>query len=71
MSYLIKYQLHRLTEEASSMRKYYGPLLGHSAGFVRDFSAKTFSLLMRKLKPKIFKSQNKQLLKTVGFYVQI
>jgi hypothetical protein len=32
MSYLIKYQLHRLTEEASSMRKYYGPLLGHSAG---------------------------------------
>jgi hypothetical protein len=32
MSYLIKYQLHRLTEEAGSMRKYYGPLLGHTAG---------------------------------------
>ena len=30
-----RYQLHRLPEEASSMRKYYGPLLGHTAGTVQ------------------------------------
>ena len=35
-------------------------------GFVRDYSAKTFSLLMRKLKLKIFKSQSKLLLKAVA-----
>ena len=68
MSYLIKYQLRRLTEEANSMRKYYGPLLGHSALFVRDFSAKTFSVLMRKLKPgsKMFRAQHKYIVKAVA-----
>ena len=68
MSYLIKYQLRQLSSEANSMRKYYGPLLGHPASFVRDYSAKTFSVLMRKLKPgsKIFRSQNKYILKAVS-----
>ena len=68
MSYLIKYQLRQLGHEANSMRKYYGPLLGHPASFVRDYSAKTFSVLMRKLKPgsKIFRSQNKYILKAVA-----
>ena len=36
------------------------------AGFVREYSAKAFSLLMRKLKPKTFKAQCKHLLKAVA-----
>ena len=39
-------------------------LLG--VGFVREYSAKAFSLLMRKLKSKTFKAQCKQLLKAVA-----
>ena len=35
-------------------------------GFVREYSAKAFSLLMRKLKPKTFKTQCKQLLRAVA-----
>ena len=35
-------------------------------GFVREYSAKAFSLLMKKLKSKIFKAQSKQLLKAVA-----
>lgn len=32
------------------MRVYYGPLLGHSKAFVRQFAAETFAALIRKLK---------------------
>ena len=34
---MCRYQLHRLSEESSSMRKYYGPLLGHTASKITAF----------------------------------
>ena len=41
-----RYQLHRLSEEASSMRKYYGPLLGHTSGTEKSCINTLFVLLI-------------------------
>lgn len=48
------------------MRQYYGSLLGSPTGYVRDFSAKCFTLLLRKLKNKAFRVHCKKILKAVA-----
>lgn len=47
------------------IRKYYGPLLGHSAQFVRDFAAKSFSVVLRRVPPKRLKPHWKKIFSAV------
>lgn len=47
------------------MRQYYGPLLGHRADFIRDYAAKTFSILLRKLTPKSYQQHVTKIFKAL------
>lgn len=48
------------------MRQYYGPLLGHRTDFIRNFAAQTFSIILRKLSTKAFKTHSKRLFRAIG-----
>jgi len=66
LSYLTKFMLLKLTDDPDSMRQYYGTLLGHSTSFVREYSAKCFTILLRKLKSTKFKNHAKKLMKALA-----
>lgn len=51
-----------LSQDPDCLRQYYGPLLGSSTGFVRDFAAKSFVLVIRKCSSKTFKSHMKKVI---------
>lgn len=49
LSYMFKALAEPIVADMSSMKKYYGPLLGHARSFIRQFAAETFAPLMRRL----------------------
>jgi hypothetical protein len=49
LSYVFKSLAEPIIEDISSMKKYYGPLLGHVRSFIRQFAAETFAPLLRRL----------------------
>lgn len=65
LSYLIKHSLSKLVTEPDDMRQYYGHLLGHNTSYVRELASKCFTILFRKLKPKVFKSHMKKIVKAM------
>lgn len=56
--------MSKLTESPHELSPYYGPLLGSPVAFVRDFAAKSFIIVVRKLSNKAFKDHLKKLIKT-------
>jgi len=66
LSYLLKYHLPQLVQDPDCMRQYYGDLLGSSATFVRNLSAKSLSMLLRKLPSKLFTSHMKKIFKAIA-----
>ena len=48
MSLLIKEQ-PKLASEYATLRQYYGDVLGHSTGFVREYAASAFSIALAQL----------------------
>jgi hypothetical protein len=61
-SYTHRSQWDTLSQDPDSLRQYYGPLLGNSTNFVRDFAAKSFVLVIRKCSSKVFKSHMKKVI---------
>ena len=70
LSYLIRFQVKSLILDADSLRRYYGPLLGSPADFVRTLSAKCFSIFLRKLPAKRLKVHLAKVLKAVALNVK-
>jgi hypothetical protein len=56
--------LDYLVENPDELSIYYGPVLGSPTTFIRDFAAKTFTVMIRKLSLKQFKLHFKKLLKS-------
>jgi hypothetical protein len=70
ISYLLKFQLKVIVIDAESLREFYGPLLGNSMDFVRQMAAKTFSVVLRKMPPKVFKHHMKLIAASIGQFCQ-
>lgn len=49
-----------------SLRQYYGQLLSHSSKTARDFSAKSLSIIIRKLSPQLFKTHLRKVVKSLA-----
>ena len=60
-----RYQLETLSTKPHSMIPLYGSILGSDYGPVRDLGAKTFTILVRKLKSKVFKSHFTRIINAV------
>ena len=59
LSHLFKYLAPQLLANLDVVRGYYGPLLGHERGYVREFAAQSFAFLLRKLPTTVAKSKGK------------
>jgi hypothetical protein len=55
-----------LCNEPQELTAYYGPLLGNATEFVRSFAAKTFSIVIKKLKTKVFGLHVKKVSKSLA-----
>ena len=60
-----RYQLETLSTKPHSMIPLYGSILSSDYGPVRDLGAKTFTILVRKLKSKVFKSHFTRIINAV------
>ncbi|RYH20559.1 hypothetical protein EON65_23095, partial [archaeon] len=65
-SYLLRANLTELVEAPQELSPYYGTLLGNTVHFVRDFAAKSFTIVTRKLSSKMFREHFRKLIKAVG-----
>jgi hypothetical protein len=59
-----------LSNDPDTLRQYYGPLLGNSTSFVRDFAAKSFVLVIRKCSGKVFKIHMKKVITALAANAQ-
>ena len=66
LSYIFKHLAEPLIADIDSLRKYYGPLLGHKRDFVRQFAAETFAPLIRRLPPKALQKHTRAILKALA-----
>ena len=66
LSYIFKHLADPLIADIDSLRKYYGPLLGHKRDFVRQFAAETFAPLIRRLPPKALQKHTRAILKALA-----
>ena len=53
------------------MRVYYGELFGSHSYLVRDFAAKSFSIMFRKLKGGVFKSHYRKVVKALAMNCKV
>ena len=65
--YVQRYNIISLTNNSKSLYPYYGTLLGHSTDYVRDFAAKAFSVITRKLTIKKFKQHFNRIIKLISW----
>lgn len=61
-----RYQVPTLVKEYDSLRSYYGPLVGSRTDYVREFSSQTFTILLRKLSLKQFRSHFKHVFRAIA-----
>lgn len=59
-----------LGNDPDSLRQYYGPLLGSSTQFVRDFAARAFVLVIRKCSSKVYRTHMKKVLSALATNAQ-
>jgi U3 small nucleolar RNA-associated protein 20 len=59
-------QITIFVDAPDQLRPYYSKLLSHSSKIVRDFAAKSFSIITRKLKPLVMKSHFSKLLTSLS-----
>ena len=65
-SLFYRHSLPAFVESPHQLIKYYGQLLGHPIEFVRNFSAKSFSIIIKALKPTKLASHLKKIVKAVS-----
>lgn len=70
ISYLFKFQIKQAVSHVDMFRKFYGALLGSSYEFVRDLSAKAFSLVYRKVPARRMKIHLKAVVRAIASNVK-
>lgn len=63
--------LSSLSLKPNQLSQYYGELLGNSSDFVRNFAAKTFTIVLRKLKSKSFVSHVSKVLTAASANIEL
>jgi hypothetical protein len=53
-------------KDYDSLRQYYGPLIGNRTAYVREFSSQMFTIFLRKLSPKHFRSHFKHVFRAIA-----
>ena len=66
MLLVFKYLSRGLVEDLAPVERHFGTLLGHAKPYVRQFAAKTFSFLLRKLKGAALGKGLKRVVSAVG-----
>jgi hypothetical protein len=66
IGHLLKACLEHISENPQELSSYYGSILGNSIEFVRSFGAKTFSIVVRKMKLSTFTKHMKKVFKALA-----